>query len=140
VHDWACFHTMWVCIYCPRFVCRQRLGGRKGEPAAYLTPVPPNAVVYGTGDAARIISKVGHELQEVVQVRSTNAVLSMHILPGVVGLVCGPHAALHVRITARYPLQLPSCGRVRPKCYDLLVLALLGSCVGQLKHTDAVHC
>lgn len=41
-----------------RFVCRQRLGGRKGEPAAYLTPVPPNAVVYGTGDAARIISKV----------------------------------------------------------------------------------
>lgn len=41
-----------------RFVCRKRLGGRKGDPAAYLTPVPPNAVVYGTGDAARIITKV----------------------------------------------------------------------------------
>eukprot|EP00879_Flechtneria_rotunda_P005442 GHRR01005735.1.p1 GENE.GHRR01005735.1~~GHRR01005735.1.p1 ORF type:complete len:405 (+),score=150.85 GHRR01005735.1:874-2088(+) len=40
-----------------RFVCRQRLGGRKGDPAVYLTPVPPNAVVYGTGDAARIITK-----------------------------------------------------------------------------------
>eukprot|EP00878_Enallax_costatus_P020136 GHUV01021268.1.p3 GENE.GHUV01021268.1~~GHUV01021268.1.p3 ORF type:complete len:134 (+),score=37.81 GHUV01021268.1:691-1092(+) len=41
-----------------RFVCRKRLGGRKGDPAAYLTPVPPNAVVYGTGDTARVISKV----------------------------------------------------------------------------------
>jgi hypothetical protein len=45
-----------------RFVCRQRLGGRKGEPAAYLTPVPLNAVVYGTGDAARIITKVSRLL------------------------------------------------------------------------------
>lgn len=45
-------------VLCCRFVCRTRLGGRKGEPAAYLTPVPPNAVVYGSGDAARVISKV----------------------------------------------------------------------------------
>ncbi|KAF6257027.1 hypothetical protein COO60DRAFT_1526268 [Scenedesmus sp. NREL 46B-D3] len=40
-----------------RFVCRKRLGGRKGEPAAYVTPVPPNAVVYGSGEAARVITK-----------------------------------------------------------------------------------
>lgn len=60
----VCFFAWALCAciahvgLCCRFVCRQRLGGRKGEPAAYLTPVPPNAVVYGTGDAARIISKV----------------------------------------------------------------------------------
>lgn len=41
-----------------RFVCRKRLGGRKGEPAAYLTAVPPGAVVYGSGDSAVILSKV----------------------------------------------------------------------------------
>eukprot|EP00882_Tetradesmus_deserticola_P003891 GHRQ01004115.1.p1 GENE.GHRQ01004115.1~~GHRQ01004115.1.p1 ORF type:complete len:298 (+),score=112.83 GHRQ01004115.1:1388-2281(+) len=40
-----------------RFVCRTRLGGRKGEPAAYLVPVPPNAVVYGSGEAARVLTK-----------------------------------------------------------------------------------
>lgn len=45
-----------------RFVCRARLGGRKGEPAAYLTPVPPGAVVYGTGDAARVVTKVRRAL------------------------------------------------------------------------------
>lgn len=41
-----------------RFVCRRRLGGRRGEAAAYLTPIPPDAIVYGMGDAARIITKV----------------------------------------------------------------------------------
>jgi hypothetical protein len=41
-----------------RFVCRGRLGGRKGEAAAYLTPVPPGAVVYGSGETARILTKV----------------------------------------------------------------------------------
>lgn len=62
--------------------------------------MPPNAVVYGTGDAARIISKVSHQLQEVVHVRSTNAVLSMHILQawhGWLGLwaSCCPACAHH---------------------------------------------
>jgi hypothetical protein len=41
-----------------RFVCRHQLGGRRGEGAAYLTPVPPGAVVYGSGDSARILTKV----------------------------------------------------------------------------------
>ncbi|GBF87634.1 hypothetical protein Rsub_00345 [Raphidocelis subcapitata] len=40
-----------------RFVCRRQLGGRRGEAAAYLTPVPPGAVVYGSGEAARILTK-----------------------------------------------------------------------------------
>lgn len=40
-----------------RFVCRKRLGGRKGETAGYLTPVPPGAVVYGQGDAAVVLTK-----------------------------------------------------------------------------------
>lgn len=40
-----------------RFVCRQQLGGRKGEPAAYLTPVPPGAVIYGSGESQRILTK-----------------------------------------------------------------------------------
>ncbi|KAI8473164.1 MAG: hypothetical protein J3K34DRAFT_519180 [Monoraphidium minutum] len=40
-----------------RFICRRQLGGRKGEGAVYLTPVPPDAVVYGSGDTARILTK-----------------------------------------------------------------------------------
>ena len=40
-----------------RFVCRRALGGRQGDPAVYLTPVPTDAVVYGSGDAARILTK-----------------------------------------------------------------------------------
>jgi len=40
-----------------RFVCRKRLGGRKGDLAAYLMPVPPGAVVYGSGDSSVILSK-----------------------------------------------------------------------------------
>ena len=39
-------------------MCRAQLGGRKGEPAAYLTPIPPGAVVYGSGEGARILTKV----------------------------------------------------------------------------------
>lgn len=41
-----------------RFVCRDTLGGRSARPAAWLTPVPAEAVVYGSGDAAVILSKV----------------------------------------------------------------------------------
>lgn len=40
-----------------RFVCRDVLGGRGPRPAAWLTPVPAEAVVYGSGDAAVILSK-----------------------------------------------------------------------------------
>jgi hypothetical protein len=34
-------------------VCRRKLG-TKGEQAAYLTPIPAGAVVYGTGDTALV--------------------------------------------------------------------------------------
>lgn len=39
-----------------RFLCGRLLGAKEG--AGYLTPVPPNAVVYGSGEAASIISRV----------------------------------------------------------------------------------
>jgi hypothetical protein len=39
-----------------RFVCRELLGGG-GAPAAHLRPVPPGAVVYGSGDSAVVLSK-----------------------------------------------------------------------------------
>ncbi|KAL4427631.1 hypothetical protein ABPG75_001720 [Micractinium tetrahymenae] len=40
-----------------RFVCREALGEGGAEAAAYLRPVPPGAVVYGSGDAAVVVSK-----------------------------------------------------------------------------------
>jgi hypothetical protein len=46
------------CLPLPcRFVWREALGEGCNEAAAYLKPVPPGAVVYGTGDSAIIISK-----------------------------------------------------------------------------------
>jgi hypothetical protein len=39
-----------------RFVCQRLLGG--GQGAGLLTPVPPGAVVYGSGDSAVVLSKV----------------------------------------------------------------------------------
>lgn len=41
-----------------RFVCRERLGAG-GHSAAFLSPVPADCVVYGSGDAAVILTKVG---------------------------------------------------------------------------------
>src|SRR5262249_24568996 len=41
-----------------RFVCRSRIGGRDGESAVYMKPVPAGAVVYGSGEAAVILTKV----------------------------------------------------------------------------------
>mmetsp|Transcript_41844 Transcript_41844/g.99258 ORF Transcript_41844/g.99258 Transcript_41844/m.99258 type:complete len:392 (-) Transcript_41844:120-1295(-) len=42
-----------------RFICRQRMGCKNSErSAAYLTPVPEDAVVYGSGESAVIMSKV----------------------------------------------------------------------------------
>jgi hypothetical protein len=40
-----------------RFIARRLLGGRTGEGAALLKPVPPGAVVYGEGDAAVVLSR-----------------------------------------------------------------------------------
>ncbi|PNH04841.1 hypothetical protein TSOC_009006 [Tetrabaena socialis] len=40
-----------------RFVCRRMLGGRVGEGAALLTPVPVGSVVYGEGKAAMVLTK-----------------------------------------------------------------------------------
>ena len=40
-----------------RFVCREELGGNK-QPAGYLTPVPENSVVYGSGSSSVILTKV----------------------------------------------------------------------------------
>uniref|UniRef100_A0A061R9H7 DUF7755 domain-containing protein n=1 Tax=Tetraselmis sp. GSL018 TaxID=582737 RepID=A0A061R9H7_9CHLO len=41
-----------------RFICRQRMGCKNSErSAAYLTPVPEDAVVYGSGESAVIMSK-----------------------------------------------------------------------------------
>lgn len=40
-----------------RFVCRRKLGSKSGNSAAYMTPVPPDAVVYGSGDSALVLTK-----------------------------------------------------------------------------------
>ena len=42
----------------PRFQCREKLGVTQGEGAAWLTAVPLDALVYGSGDSAILISKV----------------------------------------------------------------------------------
>lgn len=39
-------------------MCREALGDGGAEPAAYLQPVPPGAVVYGSGGAAVVVTKV----------------------------------------------------------------------------------
>ena len=54
--------AMWVGGPCQtwffgcRFVCRQLLGGSQG--AALLSAVPENAVVYGSGNSAKVLSLV----------------------------------------------------------------------------------
>ncbi len=40
-----------------RFVCREALGEGGREAAAYLRPVPPGAVVYGSGDSSVVVTK-----------------------------------------------------------------------------------
>ncbi|PRW45591.1 lipase PLAT LH2 family [Chlorella sorokiniana] len=40
-----------------RFVCREALGEGGREAAGYLRPVPPGAVVYGSGDSSVIVTK-----------------------------------------------------------------------------------
>ena len=41
-----------------RFVCRQKLGLHADAGAEYVTPLPENAVVYGSGDKAIILTRV----------------------------------------------------------------------------------
>ncbi len=42
-----------------RFVCRDRLGMKEaGVSAGYLSPVPADSVVYGSGENALILSRV----------------------------------------------------------------------------------
>ena len=40
-----------------RFICREFLGERTDNSAAFLTPIAPDAVVYGSGDDAVVLSK-----------------------------------------------------------------------------------
>lgn len=40
-----------------RFLCRQRLGYRADKNAEYLSPVPSESVVYGSGETAVVLSK-----------------------------------------------------------------------------------
>lgn len=47
-----------------RFVCRSEVG-TAGNPAAYLRPVPPGGVVYGSGDDAVVLSR-----EEAARLRS----------------------------------------------------------------------
>ena len=44
---------------CARFVCREVVGEGAEQQAAYLTPVPEGAVVYGSGSSSVILTKVG---------------------------------------------------------------------------------
>jgi hypothetical protein len=41
-----------------RFICRERLGREGGSGAAFMTPLPPNAVVYGSGEKAVLMTQV----------------------------------------------------------------------------------
>lgn len=66
---------------CCRFVCRESLG-EGGQAAAYLLPVPADAVVYGSGDAAVAITKASMPLASPPDVGG--ACLSC-------GLVCRSH-------------------------------------------------
>jgi hypothetical protein len=50
-----------------RFVCRDDVGDRGPHAAAYLRPVPPGSVVYGSGDSSIVLSK-----EQAAQLREWN--------------------------------------------------------------------
>ncbi|KAG7672730.1 hypothetical protein Ndes2526B_g08207 [Nannochloris sp. 'desiccata'] len=50
-----------------RFVCRDDVGDRGTHAAAYLRPVPPGGVVYGSGDSSVVLSK-----EQAAQLREWN--------------------------------------------------------------------
>lgn len=43
-----------------RFVCRAVLGGKQGHGARWLSPVPPEAFVYGSGESTVVLTKVSN--------------------------------------------------------------------------------
>ena len=45
-------------VHACRFVCRQKLGFHADAGAEYVTPLPENAVVYGSGDKAIVLTRV----------------------------------------------------------------------------------
>lgn len=44
-----------------KFVCRDQLGGKRGDGAALLLPIAPDSVLYGSGQAAMTLTKVWYE-------------------------------------------------------------------------------
>lgn len=61
--QWACLSGTPArktagCVVCwSRFVCREYLGDRAENSAAFLAPIDPDAVVYGSGNEAVVLSK-----------------------------------------------------------------------------------
>ena len=47
-----------ACRRTRRFLCREKLGSSKFTGAAFLKPVPRDAVVYGQGEHALVLTKV----------------------------------------------------------------------------------
>lgn len=41
-----------------KFVCRDQLGGKRGDGAALLLPISPDEVMYGSGQSAMTLTKV----------------------------------------------------------------------------------
>lgn len=54
---WPALSPLLLRLRPARFVCREALGEGGQEAAAYLRPVSPGSVVYGSGDAAVVVSQ-----------------------------------------------------------------------------------
>jgi hypothetical protein len=52
-----------------RFICREHLGSKRGNGAAFMSPVPAEAVVYGSGSNAVVLSRVRCPVLTVVRTR-----------------------------------------------------------------------
>ena len=60
-----------------RFLCRDALGAA-GQSAGYLSPLPQDAVVYGSGESAVILTRV----RPLSLLRGMNASLAVWAPPG----------------------------------------------------------